>query len=298
MSMNIDLNIENYSLNEILQLFQLDYNFGEQELKQAKKIVLKTHPDKCKLPKEYFLFYSKAYKMLYRIFEFRDKVKQSNDNPSYDSNIDKTSQESYHKMINSMNSKQEFHVWFNALFEKYYINEDDNGYGNWLKSDEDIINSKISNQNEMHNHIHKIKSQKREEYAMQKHSGIQEQTLNLSCGSSNLDKSNDHYYSTSTQQLNGNDLKEAFQMSVIPVTDEDYQNRKHFQNVQQIQHYRKQNINPMNEAQAKQYFIEKSQTETNQANNIAYKLMKQAEENEAKQGLFWGHLRMLENGRK
>ena len=37
--MNIDLNIENYSLNEILQLFQLDYNFGENELKQAKRIV-------------------------------------------------------------------------------------------------------------------------------------------------------------------------------------------------------------------------------------------------------------------
>ena len=57
--MNIDLNIENYSLNEILQLFQLDYNFGENELKQAKRIVLKTHPDKSKLPKEYFLFYIK-----------------------------------------------------------------------------------------------------------------------------------------------------------------------------------------------------------------------------------------------
>ena len=45
----LDLNIENYDLNDLLNLFQLDYNFNEQDLKQAKKIVLQTHPDKCEL---------------------------------------------------------------------------------------------------------------------------------------------------------------------------------------------------------------------------------------------------------
>ncbi len=294
MSMSIDLNIENYSLNEILQLFQLDYSFGEQELKQAKRIVLKTHPDKSKLPKEYFLFYSKAYKMVYRIFEFRSKVQQSKTNTSYDSNIDEVSQQNYHKMIDSMNSKQDFHVWFNALFEKYYIDDND-GHGEWLKSDEDIIDSKIHNQNELHNQINHIKSQKREQYAIQKHS-IQEPMLHLSSGSTNLSKSNDQYYSTTTQQLNGNDLKEAFQMSVIPVTEEDYNNRQQFQNVNQMQQHRKQNIDPMNENEAKQYFIQRTRNDTDQANNVAYELMKEAEENEAQQGLFWSHLRMLQNG--
>lgn len=294
--MDIDLNIENYSLNEILLLFQLDYNFGEIELKQAKRIVLKTHPDKSKLPKEYFLFYSKAYKMIYRIFEFRSKVNQSKSNIEYDTNIDKISQQNYQKMISSMNSKQDFHVWFNALFEKYYIDDDD-GHGDWLKSNEDVIDSKVHNQNDLHNQINNIKSQKREQYAIQKH-GIQEPLIHLSSGSSNLAKSSEHYYSTSTQQLNGNDLKEAFQMSVIPVTEEDYNNRQHFQNVNQIEQYRKQNINPMNERESKQYFTQKSQNDINEANNVAYKLMKDAQENEAQQQRFWGHLRMLQNGSK
>lgn len=294
--MDIDLNIENYSLNEILLLFQLDYNFGEIELKQAKRIVLKTHPDKSKLPKEYFLFYSKAYKMIYRIFEFRSKVNQSKSNIEYDTNIDKISQQNYQKMISSMNSKQDFHVWFNALFEKYYIDDDD-GHGDWLKSNEDVIDSKVHNQNDLHNQINNIKSQKREQYAIQKH-GIQEPLIHLSSGSSNLAKSSQHYYSTSTQQLNGNDLKEAFQMSVIPVTEEDYNNRQHFQNVNQIEQYRKQNINPMNERESKQYFTQKSQNDINEANNVAYKLMKDAQENEAQQQRFWGHLRMLQNGSK
>ena len=42
---NIDLNIENYDLSDLLNLFKLDYNFGENELKRSKKQVMLTHPD-------------------------------------------------------------------------------------------------------------------------------------------------------------------------------------------------------------------------------------------------------------
>ena len=56
----VDLNVENYNLNEILELFKLDYDFNSSDLKKAKRVVLMTHPDKSKLPKEYFLFYTKA----------------------------------------------------------------------------------------------------------------------------------------------------------------------------------------------------------------------------------------------
>jgi hypothetical protein len=44
-------------LNELLDLFGLDYNISIDDLKRAKKIVLMTHPDKSKLGPEYFLFY-------------------------------------------------------------------------------------------------------------------------------------------------------------------------------------------------------------------------------------------------
>ena len=114
----------------------------------------------------------------------------------------------------------------------------------------------------------------------------------------NLNKSSEQYYSTTTQQLNGNDLKEVFQNTVIPVTEEDYHNREHFQNVNEIQRKRTQNINPMNEAECNRYFLNKSNNETKEANNIAYKLMKEAENNEMQQGLFWSHLRTLQYGRK
>ena len=74
---NIDLNIDNYDYEDILNLFKLDINFGENDLKQAKKIVLSNHPDKSRLNKEIFLFFSKAYKILYSVYNFREKVNKS-----------------------------------------------------------------------------------------------------------------------------------------------------------------------------------------------------------------------------
>ena len=51
----IDLDIRNYELTDILNLFKLPLLFGEKHLKEAKIAVLQMHPDKSRLPKEYFL---------------------------------------------------------------------------------------------------------------------------------------------------------------------------------------------------------------------------------------------------
>ena len=52
--MSIDLNIENYELDEIINLFNIPYLFSETHLKKAKRQVLLTHPDKSKLDKKLF----------------------------------------------------------------------------------------------------------------------------------------------------------------------------------------------------------------------------------------------------
>ena len=64
MSEEDDLTIANYDLDELLNLFNLKPDFTEKELKSAKAIVLKLHPDKSRLDKKYFLFYSEAYKLI------------------------------------------------------------------------------------------------------------------------------------------------------------------------------------------------------------------------------------------
>ena len=55
--MELDLDLENYSLQELLNLFKLKNNFSINDLKITKKMVMLMHPDKSGLEKEYFLFY-------------------------------------------------------------------------------------------------------------------------------------------------------------------------------------------------------------------------------------------------
>ena len=59
-----NLDIHMYSLSEVLNLFDLDYDISMDGLKRAKKRVLMMQPDKSKLPPEYFLFYKKAFDMV------------------------------------------------------------------------------------------------------------------------------------------------------------------------------------------------------------------------------------------
>ena len=70
----LDLCISNYEYKDILALFKLDSEFGEEELRQAKRHVLMMHPDKSGLDKEYFLFFTSAYRLLYKVYLFTYKL--------------------------------------------------------------------------------------------------------------------------------------------------------------------------------------------------------------------------------
>jgi hypothetical protein len=69
---SLDLNIDNYELPDILGLFNLPTLFNETDLKRAKMMVLKTHPDKSNLSKDYFLFFTKAYRIVHQIYMIRN----------------------------------------------------------------------------------------------------------------------------------------------------------------------------------------------------------------------------------
>ena len=57
--MDVDLNIDNYNFDDLLNLFGLKMKFSEDDLKKAKRSVLMTHPDKSGLDKQYFMFFTK-----------------------------------------------------------------------------------------------------------------------------------------------------------------------------------------------------------------------------------------------
>ena len=71
---SLDLELDNYSLEDLYHLFNIpNSTLSEESLKSAKQIVLKMHPDKSRLDSKYFLFFSKAYKRLFGIYEFQNK---------------------------------------------------------------------------------------------------------------------------------------------------------------------------------------------------------------------------------
>ena len=53
---DFDLDIDNYGLEDILNLFHIDYKFDKESMKKAKKMALKTHPDKSGQPRIFFCF--------------------------------------------------------------------------------------------------------------------------------------------------------------------------------------------------------------------------------------------------
>ena len=101
-------------------LFQVNHDFNEQDLKAAKKKVLSLHPDKSNLNKEYFLFFSKAYKILYQMYEFKQKTskKYSDD---YKDHVEET--KNIHNFNSMFKNAGDFSSWFNKTFDEFFFRD-------------------------------------------------------------------------------------------------------------------------------------------------------------------------------
>ena len=312
MDSNLDLNIDNYSLDDILQLFRLTSDFDEADMKEAKKMVLKMHPDKSRLDAKYFLFFSKAYKVLYSIYEFKQKSQTQNiEDASYE-NIEfndsevaddskKKGLQTFFEKNKKLKSPQQFNKWFNKHFEdnKLLSESDSNGYGDWLKSEEgleDIDPNQQLSLSEMTRHIEKKKTEMRslinyDESAI--HDFYQNNTISASALSGEAPK---YYSSDLFSALPYQDLRQAHTETVIPVTYDDYKNKQKFNNINEIQQYRQtQDTTPLSEIQAREYLTNKSKMEEKEGTKLAYDLAKQVEQSKQKNKAFWSNIMSIKN---
>jgi hypothetical protein len=220
----LDLHIENYNLKELLVLFNLDYDFNIDDLKKAKKIVLMTHPDKSGLDKDYFLFFTSAYKLIYNLYDFR--YKSTNNNTKYTEYILEKNEDN-EKLLNTYNiqNKPDFNKWFNNMFETSQIPDLNKsaGYGSWLVSDEDI-ETQIATKNTMNSIIDDKKTKMR---SLIIHNQYKEITNTSSLYDLTTEQP-DTYSSDIFSKLSYEDLKKAHTESVVPVTIDDYNNRKQY----------------------------------------------------------------------
>jgi len=298
LEIDLDLDIDNYDLNDILNLFKLEINFDENDLKNAKRIVLQTHPDKSRLPAKYFMFYSKAYKVLYSIHEFRNKSSNKKEEENYSalSNEDKNHALGiFFEKNKKLKESNNFNAWFNDQFEKNKLKSEyeEFGYGDWLQSQDGVEPEKKISLSEMAEEFDKKKKQVS---SLVLHKDINEmQASNL--GASNLSASVPEEYSSDMfSNLSFQDLKRAHTESVIPVTDEDYHKMRKFKNVNEYVSYREsQNTKPLSETQALEYFKNKSRLEDSEASKRAYELAKGVEESKKKNQTFWGNIMKITN---
>jgi hypothetical protein len=92
------------------------------------------------------------------------------------------------------------------------------------------------------------------------------------------------------------DLYKAHTETVIPVTEEDYENKQKFRSVNEYQSYRNnQDTKPLSEQQAMQYLNQKNEKEEEKAVRRAYELAKQTELAKQKNQEFWSGLQLLQN---
>ncbi len=266
----IDLNIDNYDLNDLLELFRLDFDFKENDLKRVKKTVMQTHPDKSGLDKKYFLFFTSAYKIIFSIYNFRYK---SSNNQSTEYIVEKDEEKEL--LLKEIKSKTNFNKIFNELFEKHRItNENEaNGYGDWLKSDEGI-DTRTTTMNQMNE---TFENKKKEIQAIIPIRDIED--IGQTSGQYDLTCDKPEYYSSDVfGKLQYDDLKRAHIESVIPITHEDYLRRPKFKNVLEYQQQADyKDTTPISLSQSNEYFKQRQSFQDKNDVQRAYKLAKQEE---------------------
>jgi len=284
----LDLDLNNYSLNDLYKLFNIQDDLDELTMKQAKQVVLKMHPDKSRLDPKFFLFFSSAYKKLKSVYDFQNK---SYANKKY---VDEDFfEDGNREILNNMFKKPEFkdggnfNKWFNDAFEKHRLEDPNaNGYQEWLKSDEGLINVgenvTKSNMNEI------FEKQKRQLQDVVVYKGITDSVSNSSIGGYSLGDTNNF----STEQYT--DLRQAYTETLIPVTQEDYEKMPKYRNMNEYKSVRDNlDVSPISETEAQRILYNNNQEANKHSAALAYKYAMEAEKAKEKQQSFWGDIKRL-----
>jgi hypothetical protein len=286
----LDLNLDNYSLADLFNLFNVRVDtLTEDVMKNAKQITLKMHPDKSQLDPKFFIFFRNAYNRLTEIYEFQNK----STNKRKDLNDNSMSEDKIQILNNLKNQSQfkdtdKFNQWFNENFEKYR-SEDPNerGYGDWLKSNDNFLdvneNVSMSNMNQI------FEQKKKQVQSLTVYSGIQNDMASFRGSNFSLLNDGDNFSSE-----HYTDLKQAYTETVIPVTLEDYEKMPKFNNLEEYKTHRENvNVTPIDMLEAMRLLESQERNSEKESQALAYKYAKEAERNKEKQNMFWGALKQL-----
>ena len=292
---SMDLEINNYTLEDLYRLFNIEDNILDFEsLKKAKQIVLKIHPDKSNLESKYFLFFSNAYKKLYSIYEFQNKSTNKKLNYDTEDSENNTILNKLFEKNKKLKDPTNFNKWFNDQFDKHKLNtENDIGYGDWLKTDEGIFNTSSVSQTTLQEEFEKHKKQIQ---SLTVYNGI---TDSFSCnlGGTILGKMDD--FSSGIFDgcgLQYQDLRKAHLETVIPITKDDFDAMPKFNSTQEYKNFRdNQNIIPLSEKDSLDKLRFTNNKLEEESANLAFYYAQQNEDALKQKDNFWAGLKRITN---
>jgi hypothetical protein len=257
-SVSHNLDINNYSLDELLGLFNLSYKIDFESMKNAKKKVLSVHPDKSRLPPEYFIFYKKAYEVVFRFYQEQNRQNQAiPTEPVKYEPVNETNKQLEKQMKTAINGMKEgeFNNSFNELFEKNMVTKPDETRNEWFIQDEPVfqINETASSKN-----IGQVFQTIRDNNisTMTKYRGVETINSNFGTGFYDDEKENsDEYVSCDPfSKLKFDDLRKVHKdQTILPVSERDFDKMKKYDSVDQLNQERgSQSLTPLEKAQAEQ----------------------------------------------
>lgn len=255
-----NLHIESYSLDELLQLFELNTrNINTENLKKAKKKVLMLHPDKSKLGPEYFLFYKKAFDIVVQFYNQQNRQNITTEEMKqrrYETESDDSMTKTVRKTLDDV-SNGEFQQQFNKLFESHHMGQKPDAERNqWFQSEKSSYDlpakGGVSKQN-MNDHFRQARQQTA---SLVRYQGVQSMNEGgNACNDLYSDQQEfQEQYATSDpfSKLKFDDLRKVHRdQSILAVSEDDIHEIQTYRSVDEFNRARSQHsYDPMEKAKA------------------------------------------------
>ena len=274
-SQTYNLDIREYSLDDLFNLFEIPSTteIRKEHIRIAKQKVMMSHPDKSRLPSEYFIFYKKAFEMIVHYYETQQRTEQMV--PTVSSKEMELIYDPIHSSQNintnlssstsSTSSSKVFNRRFNELFEaNEMIDKPDTNKNEWFRQEENpFAKYSVNNAGQINQTLEKIKQQEKER-AMALYRGVTPLNTAGSYGNKlygDDDEESDGYIcSDPFSKLKYDDLRKVHKdQTVFMVSENDLGNVKTYHSVDQYSREREKDkgiVKPMEKEKAEKWFQE------------------------------------------
>jgi hypothetical protein len=270
-----NLDINNYTLEEMFGLFDLTYDLTEKSMRAAKMKVLMIHPDKSKLPSEYFLFYKQAYEIILDIYKEKNKMNVAPMTKTVYVPEVSASSGIGNAQDNTVSAKHfenakggKFNDKFNELYETNMSKKVDQSRHDWFKQEESLhdFSGKSVNSKNMGEFMNEVKQK---QAAMTVYGGVKEMRQ-VGFGTSYYEGDDDGAASYAEcdifSKLKFDDVRKVHRdQTVFSVSEKDYANVPQYKTVDQYINEREKSRGQTMSKEESNTILEKQQREYEQA---------------------------------